>query len=313
MQIIPRARLTPGRWNAYCYQHSDAWFFHTEAWLNYQLAYRARNRDASFAVIDAGGIRALVPLMISRGADGASEFSYSNDPLPLACVADEAASDFAAREVERIGIEAGVTRGILASGPFGVTPRPPDISGVVTTAAHRIIDLTDSQPNLWRGVRRSYRSLIHAAERTCSITDDSSAEAFRRYRELHQRLAEIPRANETYDYQQQWLLDDRALLVLIERDAMLLGAAYWIIYKQAAYYASGAYTVPRDAESVTRRETVAHAAVWRSLLALRDHGVRRVDMGWQGRVRDTKGRAIEFFKRGWGGVDVPVILLDIAF
>ena len=103
------------------------------------------------------------------------------------------------------------------------------------------------------------------------------------------------------EWQRDWLDDGAGFVVVAETpDGTPWGAAYWYVYKGCAYYGSGAYRA---------RDGVAHLVVWESLMALRTAGYMKVDMGAQGTAQDDKGKAIEFFKRGWGGVDVPVRVL----
>ena len=158
---------------------------------------------------------------------------------------------------------------------------------------------------MWPHLRRSYRALIHKAEREYVIASDCghtarSVLSFLMYQQLHRSLAMVPRNGETYQLQREWLLDGRALVTVAWKDPSVRGAAYWIVYKGAAYYASGAFV----------EDNVAHAVIWRSLLALRGLGVRNVSLGWQGIGVTEKERNIEFFKRGFGGRDVPVPVIS---
>jgi len=309
--------LTPAlapAWDEFVRLHDDGWFWHTSAWIEYQRHYRAGNRDASFAIVDedTGSLLGVVPLMISRATDGTAEFSYSGDPIATGLAHDPAVAEFGARHTLALVAEHDVRRARLASSPFGspavlVLPECPPIE-TPYNAAHRIVDLRAEPCALWHGVRRSYRSLIHRAEGRYTVTvyaGDSAATVagFAAYQALHRQLATLPRAGETYRLQGEWLLDGRALLVIAEDASGVLGAAYWFVYKRAAYYASGAYAV----------DNLAHALVWRSLLALRELGVEQSSLGWQGVARAEKERNVEFQKRGFGGADVPAQVIELTF
>src|SRR3990167_1149032 len=81
MYVVARAALPIGEWGACVLAHPDGWFFHSEQWLAYQIAYRAVNADTSFAVVDASGVVAIVPWLITT-QDGRREFSLSGTPTP---------------------------------------------------------------------------------------------------------------------------------------------------------------------------------------------------------------------------------------
>mgnify|MGYP001561976968 FL=1 len=75
-----------------------------------------------------------------------------------------------------------------------------------------------------------------------------------------------------------------------------IGFIYVVIYGEWAYYFSGASIEPN----------VMHALQWRMIQQLKALGVETYELGWQGEATDEKGQGIEMFRRGFGGVDVPV-------
>ena len=311
-------RLTPAlapAWDKYVAAHVDGWFFHTSEWLAYQVAYREGNRDLSFAIIEAemnGNLVGVVPIILARSADGEPEFSYSGDPLAAGLADYREVAELGVRETLALVKEHGVRRTRFASSPFGspcvlVLPERPPIQTPLN-AAHRVVTLTAEPCDLWRGVRKSYRPLIHRAEDRYTFTtyagdNAASVAGFAAYQALHRRLATLPRSGETYRLQGEWLLDGHALITLAEDQGGVIGAAYWIVQKGSAYYASGAYAV----------DNVAHALLWRSLLALRELGVEHASLGWQSRAFTEKEQAIEVFRRGFGGADVPAQVMDLRF
>ena len=121
--------------------------------------------------------------------------------------------------------------------------------------------------------------------------------------EIHVSYA-APRSEAPYRLQHTWLHAGHALVALAlppRREAV--GAAYWLVHKATAYYASAAYA----------EDNVAHAVVWRSLLALKARGVKSVVMAWRGLERTEKERNVTKFKCGFGGVDVPVAVSEATY
>lgn len=287
-------QVPPDEWNAFVERHGSGWFWHRRDWIAYQLAYRSTATDESFAVVDDDGkLVAVVPVIFSHPHDRPTELSYAGDPLaaPLLSSPTRVLRQLIRDEVMVIARRVGAYQLVTAPTPFelwGMT-----MPGCSVT--QRIVDLGALA---WNGVRKSYRSLIHAGQRAYTISawrGDGAADAYAEYQTLHRTLAGQPRADATYRWQRRWLDDGLAAVVTARSGSVTWGAAYWYVWKGLAYYGSGAYAA-RD---------VAHAVVWESLGYLRACGIRFASLGWQGTARNDKEQAIEFFKRGFGGYDVP--------
>ena len=165
------------------------------------------------------------------------------------------------------------------------------------TWATRILDLTPPEQELWRGVRKSYHAIINKGRRryTTTVNPLGIEEA----RALHYLAAgHFTRAKRTWDLMGEWLRDGHALLIVATDGGMPNAYAIWITHHGWAYYASGAALV----------DNVQHAVIWESILALKARGITTVELGWQAKDGDTeKDRGIATFKRGFGGVDAPVV------
>lgn len=107
-----------------------------------------------------------------------------------------------------------------------------------------------------------------------------------------------PRNDATYQLQRDWILSNNGLLVMLRSDTRWCAAAYWIIYRQSSYFASG--------PSIER--TVMHKLIWASLNKLREHGVRHVEIGQIDGVTQ-KEKNIAEFKRGFGGEAMPFTIV----
>ena len=159
----------------------------------------------------------------------------------------------------------------------------------------RVIDLTASEADLWRGVRKSYHALIHRVERHygVGVWEPSGILTARALHDAEAGRETRPMA--TWTLMQDWIRQSRGLLVGACHAGMPVGYAYFLVHEDWAYYASAASRVP----------DVNHALAWLAIKTLKARGVRQLELGWQGHATDDKGRALEFFKRGFGGVDVP--------
>jgi hypothetical protein len=162
----------------------------------------------------------------------------------------------------------------------------------------QVLDLTVPVEELWRGVRKSFHSIVHRAQDRYEIVPAWTHPAIWDYQRVHADAnGGPPRSQATYEHQWQWLADGQGLLMLAqdpERLGVAVAAAYWIVYQGSAYYASG--------PSVER--SVQHAVIWESLIWLKANGVTLAELG-QIDGETEKERNIGKFKAGFGGAAQP--------
>lgn len=166
----------------------------------------------------------------------------------------------------------------------------------------RVVDIRPDPALLWRSMRRSYRALVHRAQRECDIIVWSRPTApnetwIREFKQMHfAEAGRQTRSDETWDIMCRWLDTGDALLIgAARRDPQKWGAfAYFAIHQHVAHYFSAAASM----------QNLNHALIVNAIGALRFAGVWYLDLGWQGHATDEKGRNIEFFRRGCGGVDM---------
>ena len=164
----------------------------------------------------------------------------------------------------------------------------------------RIVDLRQSEVALWRGVRRSYHSIINGLDREYGGATKSrevhlgkpAPEAMRAAQGIHLMCAGgTTRRTETWLVMRDWIRDGRAALAIAELD----GYAFFAVHDGWAYYFSAA----------TRERDLGLGLIWWGALALQARGVRWLELGWQVAAATEKEEHIEFVRRGFGGRDVP--------
>lgn len=179
----------------------------------------------------------------------------------------------------------------------------------------RVVELTASEAELWRGVRRSYKSIIHAAEREYVIQSVSGDCIYSAMKIHEQEAGRMTRPFETWTMMGDWVRTGNGLLIgggihrseeittvqdewpryapvgLIDMRAYV----YCTIYRAVAYYFSSACPA----------KNLSHALLWHAMKALKARGVRWLELGWQGEAKDRKGQQIEFYKSGWPGFNLP--------
>ena len=162
----------------------------------------------------------------------------------------------------------------------------------------RVLDITPEPIAILRGMRKGRRSDIVAGLKRWTPAGEQWA--MDHYVDLHQTVYRMPRVPLTYTIQKQWVDAGTAYAVaLTDRGtARLEAAALFIIFGTWAYYAS----------SVTTTVNATATAVWTGVLECKRRGITTLELGWQWHAQDAKGQAVEHYKRGFGGVDVPVRL-----
>lgn len=160
-----------------------------------------------------------------------------------------------------------------------------------------VVDLARPSESLWHDVRHSYRGLVRKAEHDQMLSWTTwnggwSSACEHICRLLHrQSSGRVTRPRETWHMMDRWISAGSGLLRLASREGDPVGYVYFIVHADWAYYASAA----------SLERSVNHALVWSAMLALKERGVRRCELGWQGQATDDKGKRIEFFRRGFGG------------
>jgi hypothetical protein len=167
----------------------------------------------------------------------------------------------------------------------------------------RVIDLTQDDAKLWMDLRKSYKALIHNADRDYHYTPSLLADGplvIAVCQALHAEAAgRVTRPQATWDLMGRWIDQRHAFAFLAYRQDRARAFAYFLRDGTWAYYASAAALEPN----------VNHALIWQGMKAAKQQGVTQFEIGWQGHAADEKGKQIEFFKRGFGGRDVPANFL----
>lgn len=292
MKIVSRANVGEKAWNLYCDEHPSAWWWWRTEWLDYLTAYADGNVDHSFGLTLDGCLVGICPL-VQQGHEALA----GGDPMPFPLVTEGygrevliAGSIYAQEICTMYGISRLAFRRSALSVSGCEMPIPDGYEDISWDS--RIIDLTRSLDELWRGVSKGHAAVIHKGLRTINIELLDSLTSFQA---LHEELAQRKtRTQRTWDLMQRWadwsvmLNDDDASGVWAwgagSEKLELAGGACFICYKQKAYYASAAYA----------EDDVAHAIVWTAMRQLKWMGITALELG------DVNGYAGEF-KKGFGG------------
>lgn len=298
--IQPADQIAEADWDRVVTHAPVGQFWNLSGWRRYSMAYAGPGaEDHSFGVITADGLAAVCTLIWEPQHKA---FTLGGDPGPMpAFWRGEALREALAHAA---GCAKAKETGLTFRMPAGRSGAYPakEFGWIEGGWTSRCISLGYASAVLWRGMRKSYHALVHRTERTHRLVLSVSDALMPDYQALHKATVGtvLPRPDETYALQGQWLREGRALLLGAQaRDTdQWDGFVYLFLHHDLAYYGSG----PSRGIS-----GVMHGLHW---AAIRECAARRLltyEMGWQQHAQDEKGKGIEMFKRGFGGQDVPLV------
>jgi hypothetical protein len=283
-------------------------------------------RNSSFIVTENSEIVALVPIFIfdkngenifSFGKEGGLKGPFLSNVHPNL---RERIFKCYKEELSQLATELAVREGTFATDPIQtmsssllVHPlQGYDFSknNILTSS---ILDIRKGENFVWKGGRKSYKSLINKARKSYLVEiidqENYSEDSCLEYKRLHILAAgRQTRSDESFDSMFKMVSNGSAFLVLVSNQKNSLGGYLFFSSCAASFYASSA-TCP----SVTNNMGIGHLGVWSGIEYSIKKELSFVDMALvrsneQG--NDDKVAAINFFKRGFGTVDVPVHIIE---
>jgi hypothetical protein len=322
LTIVP---LTPDRsveWDRLCMDSPDAWFWHTWANMEFNLAAAQKNeaKNLSFFVLLDGKPVGIVPLLVEQTTIGddfsAWDAGYYGGPLPwpafLAGLPNfQGIEDYAFQELERRSREAG-------AGRIRVRLSPPQPVGNAeqriarTVSARRYLDSSyvshsvNIRPDSLAHVRERYRRYVKKfiPQYELSIKEGAAVtkEVEDNYFHLHVKDAGGQfRSRESYSFQAHLARKHEAFYVTAGRrgGTRVAGMLLVSVCKSAAYDNS----VAVDPEC--QDEYVSHMLKWTAIETLLARGITTYELGQKALLATTvsipssKDYGISHFKEGW--------------
>jgi hypothetical protein len=310
--VASRASLDPAQWNDAVDRHQLGWWWHTTHWLDYSLAYTPGAVDESFVLrARSGEILALVPLIIAP--DGKLVMGGQTTPAPLLHLMDAEVGEAAEREARRRSGTGHLPLPIqLRPGPPPLGQAPQGIS--MHSVATYVVDLKASEQDIWKHIRKSYKSLIHKAEKDYHLAVYGASVATWAVECAHRLHVACAggemRAPLTWTLMTDWVANGSAVVAIASPSAnqspenqspqQPVGYAYAIRYKRWAYYASGGSLV----------NDVQHGLQWELIKALRADGRTAYELGYGAGLRASeKDKGIAHFKAGFGATPLRCVVL----
>ena len=283
--IVSRRETNGLDWNWFVDTHELGCWWQRQEWLDYCMAYDPTATDLSFAVVKDDRIVGICPALEREG-----QVRMGDDPCAGLLVQSEYCAVLLSAMQERLA-------GLSCAWRWNCYPFRSEMVTAVACLPHftrsswqtSIVSL--DRPHRWKAIRKSYRSLIHKAQRDCDLEWGTTYWPY--YEACHRQTATRPRSDATYRHQEQWVKDGFAqVFVAFPKDRTPdcpLAASLVIEYKGHGYYASGP----------SMQKNLQHALQWLAIESLTKRGLRTYELGWID--RHGKDDSIGFFKRGFGG------------
>lgn len=337
-RIVPLVKKKQREWDRFCSESDDSWFWHTYDWIEYTISYKPelQTKNLSFLVYKQNDIQAIVPLTLEhhRTADGTEhlEFTFGEAAIPAPALANniyklvhdrserDIIHEVIFREVDRLAKYHKVVRSVFRLTPLSPALIQRQISynylmryGFLDISLHtQVIDLTKSEEELWRGLRRNHKRNIHKG-RIFKIHIYTSRtitrEIFNMYRNIHKKAAgRQTRPHRTFELMYEWLTRDMAFLVTVEHTSGIIGFEYYSVYKNCAYGFSAAN------DPAWEHMPVRHVLEWEAIVWMKKQGFSLYEIGLQQfdllphNLPDVKQLNISHFKKGFGGYTVPMFV-----
>ncbi|MDO8788866.1 MAG: GatB/YqeY domain-containing protein [Sulfuritalea sp.] len=334
MEIVPLTPEYRSAWDNFCLTSPDAWFWHTTAWIDFNLAYRPelQQKSLSFLYKEGDRILAVVPLLLGcdqRDGKPYRFFSFCGIPIPAPALAEGLSAARRMKLMESIFelIEGLAQELEVAHSHFRIVPLSPaclkpkyaiynDLLRyryLDCSSATQMIDLRLNEQELWAGVRRDHQRNIVKAREALRIqihSGDRLTEAkFDEYRLMHARAAgRVTRPAETFRMMRDWIRSgDGFIAEACLADGKSVGFETFHGYKGSGYSMSACN------EPGYGRLPIRHLVQWESILWMKTQGLEFYEVGPQHfgfsicDFPDQKKRDISLFKSGFGGVTVPVL------
>jgi len=290
MLVEPRSEIDTVAWDGFASHHPSGWLWHTGLWIDYCLAYAPGSIDLSFAVrSDNGLILGLCPLIL---ADRKLEMGANPCAWPLPLI--DGVGEFIMSEVMAMASVRDIRVTRFMSSPLAQDP----IVGrhwdgwEDASFESQVIDLRQSSPEIWSGVKDGHRADIHRGLRELVFDLGNTKDALDYLHWLHVKAnGRETRSSGTWDINHNLMKFGMADICLASRDGKIVGGAMFFKYKDGVYFASAAWP----------EKHVAHAVMWTAIRHYRSRGFYQLEIGWL----NTGSLAI--FKRGFGGEARKVI------
>ncbi len=317
---IKKYYLDNPKWDGFCLESDDCWFWHTSNWIEYTLEYFGQGSEQfSFYIEDSNqDILAICPLIKYK-----NRFTFGGFFDPNPALRNNLSPKLSKKllgdiflEIDNIAINNGIkectmnistlTKNRLKKFAFNYLMKY-DFENISLNT--QIIDLGKDERTLWGEIKKSHRYEIKRGNKLFKFKIDlpysKDDTKFKEFKNLHLFAAgRMTRSEKTWEKQLQWKNGGYAVIINAYVDDTPVGGIYTILYKDGSYYTNSANHPDYE------HYPISHSIQWEIIKWLKRNRFRYYELGIQHfsdqpyNHPNKKDIDISLFKRHFGGYTI---------
>jgi len=311
------------KWNDFCSESRDAWFWHTTDYIDYLINYRPERKpqnESFFIIGDDNKPVGICPLLLEEGESGEKLFTYGGDYNPnpgllsrLSLKEKEKILDFTFKYLDELAKDLDVKYYRLRMAALtdsSITDKQYynyliNYGFIISNVNTTIIDLSEDAEKIYNSFRHGHKENIRRYKDKLSaktFAENTSWEEFNKYKEMHHLASgRVTRPEKTFRIMHEWLKASLAFMVGIKRGEDYAGFFLFSVFNNKAFYSSSA----TDPALISL--PIGHIAIWEAIKHMKKVNIGFFEIGWQ-EYGDTlfkkvseKEKNLSYFKSGFGG------------
>ncbi|MFX1383571.1 MAG: hypothetical protein ACFFBP_14105, partial [Promethearchaeota archaeon] len=248
--------LNDPRWDKFCLESDDCWFWHTSDWLNYTMEYTIEDIElVSFFIEDGNNtILAICPL-IREG----NKFTFSGFFGPNPAIRNAISQNLSKKllgqvffHIDELAYQYGIKECRLSLSTLAKNNLSRFTYNYLMKYNYenvslntQILDLEKDKRTLWAEIKKSHRNEIKKGKQLFKFRIDSQnnedKSTFEEFKKLHFLASgRMTRPEKTWMLQYDWKKKGKAVIILAYKEEIPVGGIYTFLYKNGAYYGSSA-------------------------------------------------------------------------
>ncbi len=309
--------LDDPRWEKFCQESDDCWYWHTTPWMEYTLEYTGSNSKllALYVEDGSGDIIAICPLIREK-----NKLTFSGSFTPNPAFRNGLSSKVLKRlkrmlfsRIDSIAEELNLDECIMSLSTLANNNLKQYNYNYLMKYGYENISLNTQLlvldkdiRNLWSSIKKSHRNEIVRGKKEFTFSIDlpysKDDTLFKELKHLHFLAAgKLTRSEKTWELQLQSKVNGKAVVIIAYKDRTPIGGILTIVYKNGAYYGLSANHPEFEDFPVT------HFIQWEMIKWLKQNRYKYYELGYQ-QFSDQpydhpnqKDIDISLFKRHFGG------------
>ena len=312
--------LDDPRWDKFCYESDDCWYWHTSDWIKYTIEYSGNDSESlTFCFEDgSGNLIALCPLIREKRT---LTFSGGFGPNPalrngLSKKTSRSLMGQIFSRIDSIALENDFKKCVMSLSTLAKNHLTPYNYNYLMRYGYenislntQILVLDKDERTLWGEIKKSHRNEIKSGNKQFTFFIDlpfsKDDQKFQEFKQLHYLAAgRVTRSEKTWEIQYQSKVKGNAVIIIAYIEDLPIGGIYSILYNDGAYY--GVSANHPDYEHLS----VSHSIQWEMIKWLKQNRYSYYELGYQHFSDQTydhpnqKDIDISLFKRHFGGYTI---------